>query len=78
MKTQQINLSAVTETKKITSSCSSNSSIDNTLNTYLKLGWRIIDQWIVGHGDPRERFETLHVLLGWFDSETQAPYPTQQ
>jgi len=35
------------------------------VNEYLNLGWTLIDTFVVGYGDPRERIETMHYVLGW-------------
>ena len=67
-------LSTVSETVELTSG---GQVFQTSLNSYLKLGWRIIDQWATGYGDPRERNETLHVLLGWSaDQPAQHPEKT--
>jgi hypothetical protein len=35
------------------------------VNEYLNLGWTLIDTFVVGYGDPRDRNETMHYVLGW-------------
>lgn len=63
----------VTETVEV----SRRDGIDKHINTYLNLGWVIIDSWIVGYGDGRERIETAHVLLGWIDRVTKPVHPPE-
>jgi hypothetical protein len=50
--------------------------IDADINEYLKLGWRIIDRWVLGNRSVES--QQLYVLLGWTDAETEAPHPTLQ
>jgi hypothetical protein len=50
-------------------------NIDTAINTYLSLGWIIIDKWVVGCGSPYKRDETINILLGWFNSDTPPVHP---
>jgi hypothetical protein len=51
--------------------------VDKLANVYLKLGWVIIDTWVVGYGGnpEHERMETFHVLLGWIDKSSKPVHP---
>lgn len=52
--------------------------VDKGINEYLELGWVIIETWVVGYGDPRERIETAHVLLGWIDRSRSPVHPPKK
>ena len=49
--------------------------VDKALNEYLSRGWVIVESWIVGYGDPNERIETAHFLLGWIDRNSEPNHP---
>ncbi len=40
-------------------------SFDFEANRYIKLGWKLISTYVRGGGDPREKNETLHYVLGF-------------
>ena len=45
------------------------------INQYLAAGWRLLDTYVVGYGDPRERNETLCYVLAWPASSPATPAP---
>ena len=53
-------LNLVIETVEV----SSRDGVHKKINEYLSLGWIVLETWVVGYGDPKERMETLHALLG--------------
>ena len=66
--------SSIVKTKEI----SRRSGVDDEINKYLDLGWIIVDTWIVGYGDPRERIETFHAILGWIHKSIEPAYPPNE
>ena len=79
MANEKIELRDVIETKLLKSSCSiRDSNIDNDINIYLKIGWRIIDRWVVGCSNSHDRLEIIYILLGWYEADENAPHPIPQ
>jgi hypothetical protein len=61
-----------------TAEVSDRGGVDKAVNPYLKLGWVIVETWVVGDGDPRERNETFHALLGWIDRSRSPVHPQKE
>ena len=63
----------VTETVEV----SSRDGVDKAINLYLKLGWILITDWVVDYGNPANRAERAHFLLGWIDRSRPAVHPKE-
>lgn len=62
-----------TETKEI----AARQNIDEEINPYLEQGWVILSTWVTNYGEPMERNETMHVLVGWAET-SPAQHPPKK
>ncbi len=60
----------ITHTKEL----SSPSKLDEQVNEYLKLGWIIVESWVMDNGMGNDT-GTPHALLGWIDRVSPPRYP---